>query len=240
MNSKAIYTLSALALLVLSGCAKEEPIEMVFSNSSSSANSSELSTSDMNDSETPRSVLIEVPFTSQAPDANWDPPYNEACEEASLIMVQRYLAGEELTTEEADQEILNLTTWIAYQNLPIDVTIQQLAKVAEEYYSLQTKILTKPTVEDIKAEVAQGNPVILPLAGQRIGNPYFSGDGPPYHMLVVIGYNSTQFITNDPGTKRGQQYRYKYDTIMNAIHNWNGSPETIETGEPVALVVTKN
>ena len=245
----AIYTLLCLLLF---GCEAEEPIEVVFSNSTTSSSSSasvkntESSASVGNEPEIfsntalPKSVLIEVPFSSQAPDGNWDPPYDEACEEISLIMAQRYLTNQSFTPQEADQEIRNLTTWVELQNLPVDITAEQLAQVASEYYNLQTKIMNEPTVDDLKQELAAGNPVILPLAGQRLGNPYYSGDGPPYHMLTVIGYTSTQFITNDPGTKRGAGYKYNYDVLMSAIHNWTGSKETIGQGEAVALVVLKN
>jgi hypothetical protein len=70
-----------------------------------------------------------------------------------------------------------------------------------------------------------------------LGNPYFSGDGPPYHMLVLTGYKRGKFITNDPGTRRGEGYMYKEDVIMNAIHDWAGSKETIRDGEKAMMVV---
>ena len=38
----------------------------------------------------PSKVSIEVPFTSQAPFANWDEYHEEACEEASIIMVKYF------------------------------------------------------------------------------------------------------------------------------------------------------
>src|SRR5512133_656297 len=38
----------------------------------------------------PREKHLLVPFMVQAPNANWDMPYQEACEEASLLMVAGY------------------------------------------------------------------------------------------------------------------------------------------------------
>jgi len=35
----------------------------------------------------PESYNLGVPFTSQAPEANWQIPFKEACEEASVLMV---------------------------------------------------------------------------------------------------------------------------------------------------------
>ena len=38
----------------------------------------------------PGAVSLTVPFTPQAPAANWDELHNDACEEASAIMVAEY------------------------------------------------------------------------------------------------------------------------------------------------------
>lgn len=185
----------------------------------------------------PRSVIINVPFASQAPHGNWDMPYQEACEEASLILVHYYLSRDPLTLEKMDQSILDLVAYEESQGLPADVTITQLAEVAEGKYGYTAIILNDPSVDDIKRELSAGNPVIVPLAGRDLGNPYYSGEGPWYHMLVIIGYDSRHFITNDVGTKRGAGYKYTYDTLMNAIHNWTGVKEEIQSGLPVALVI---
>jgi len=44
-----------------------------------------------------------------------------------------------------------------------------------------------------------------------------------------------KFITNDPGTKRGENFAYKYQDLMNAIHDWNNGD--VKNGRPVVLVV---
>ena len=56
-------------------------------------------------------------------------------------------------------------------------------------------------------------------------------------MLVVIGYTDDGFITNDPGTKRGEQYWYKTETLLDAIHDWTGVKEEIAKGPTNALIV---
>mgnify|MGYP001612522819 CR=1 FL=1 len=38
-------------------------------------------------------ILLPVPFTPQAPTANWDQLHNEACEEASIIMANAYFSS---------------------------------------------------------------------------------------------------------------------------------------------------
>ncbi len=44
-------------------------------------------------------------------------------------------------------------------------------------------------------------------------------------MLVIKGYNKNGFITNDPGTRRGADFAYSYETLEKAISDW-----TAETG----------
>jgi hypothetical protein len=185
------------------------------------------------------SVQLTVPFTAQAPFGNWGEPYQEACEEASLIMVHHFLENSSLSQQQADGEIVDLTSWIASQGLPQDSTLEQLVDVAKQYYGYSTRILEDPTREDLQRELDAGNPVIVPAAGRLLGNPYFSGEGPWYHMLVLVGYTENAFIVHDPGTRRGKNYIYSFDTLMNAIHNWTGTKEDIENGNKVVLLLLK-
>jgi len=182
---------------------------------------------------------MDVPFSPQSPFGNWDDPYQEACEEMSLIMVERFLNKAGLTREEADTELLRLVAWQEANGYGMDVNIEQLAKIAEDFYGLTVEVRTDVTEESIKAELAAGNPVILPVAGRELGNPYFSGEGPWYHMLVVTGYDWNSFITNEPGTKRGEDYEYSFDVLLNAVHDWTGVKEEIAQGRKVMLILEK-
>jgi len=189
----------------------------------------------------PTSAQLDVPFTSQAPNGIWDLPYQEACEEASLLMVHHYLDNTGLTTSTADAEIQQLVAW---QNTHFgdykDTTIEETAEIAEQYYGYKTRVIKDPTVEDIKREIANGNPVIIPAAGRDLGNPNFTPPGPWYHNLVITGYDGTTFTTNDPGTRNGEDYVYSTQTLMAAIHDWTGVKEQIGLGEKTILVVELN
>ena len=88
----------------------------------------------------------------------------------------------------------------------------------------------------------------MPSAGRELGNPNFKSPGPIYHNLVIRGYTKDgKFITNDPGTRKGEQYIYDQDVVMAAIHDWvpkgdrtiaaNGD---VATGQRVVLVVSQN
>lgn len=185
----------------------------------------------------PPKVLIDVPFLVQAPNGNWDEIHKEACEEASLIMVKYFMAREPLTIENGDPEIVNFVTWQTENGYEYDITVTELKQAAAEYYKLATgRVETNFTINDIKSELAAGRPVIIPVAGQRLPNPYFRSPGPPYHMLVIKGYDEQGFITNDPGTRQGKDFRYNYTDLFNAIHDWNGSTTTIESGPKAYLV----
>ncbi len=62
----------------------------------------------------PATLMLPVPFTPQAPTANWDAPHNEACEEASAIMAAAYFAGStdvNLKPDYVESEIAKLTKW---------------------------------------------------------------------------------------------------------------------------------
>src|SRR5438105_6105123 len=80
----------------------------------------------------PTAVILKVPFTTQAPLGNWA-QRQHTCEEASMLMVDRYLRGDHSTgtidPHTADQGINQITTWKPAQ----DLTIQQIGLVAQRY-----------------------------------------------------------------------------------------------------------
>ena len=55
-------------------------------------------------------------------------------------------------------------------------------------------------------------------------------------MLIIKGYTKEgNFITNDPGTRRGADFIYSPGVLMNAIHDWNGGD--VDNGKKVMIVV---
>jgi len=123
-------------------------------------------------------------------------------------------------------------------NLGKDSDSAGIARIAREYYGYQkAEARYDITVEDLKKELAAGNPVIIPAAGRLLSNPNFTGAGPLYHVLVLIGYNSKGFIANDPGTRRGEKYFYSYNVLYNAIHDFPGSKEKILEGRKAMVVI---
>lgn len=191
----------------------------------------------------PKTILIEqVPFTPQAPHANWDAVHKETCEEASVLMAARFVAGERsglISPDDAEAELQRIIAWerekFGYFE---DTDAAQTASILKEFYGLaNVSVRHDITLQDIKKEVGQGKLVIVPAAGRQLGNPFYTPPGPLYHMLVVIGYTRDQIITNDPGTKRGLGFRYDNEVFFNAIHDWTGNRDTIETGPKAMIIV---
>lgn len=185
----------------------------------------------------PSNYILQVPFSSQAPLANWDALHQEACEEASLILVDYFWRTKEISPDLMEKEIIELTGWEQKNGYSEDITTEELARIAQDKYGYKTIVDSDVTENNIKKIISQGKPVIVPLQGQDLGNPYYQPPGPPYHMLVIVGYNKDEFITNDVGTKRGKNYHYKIATLINAVHDWTGSKETVRNGKKVMLII---
>ncbi len=184
-------------------------------------------------------INLEVDFFSQAPYADWGMPFQEACEEASLILAYNYVAGITMSKEEFNQELLDLIDWeTEYFGSYEHTTIEQTAEMLEQFYGFTDwEIIEDPVADDLKSQLSAGNPIVAPFAGRMLGNPNFTGEGPYYHMLVIKGYDETYFITNDVGTRLGHNYQYTYDVLMDALHDWHD--EDITLGEKTILVLTK-
>ncbi len=169
----------------------------------------------------PENFSIRVPFTSQAPFALWDALHEDACEEASLLMVKHFKEGSLIDNKQtAEDEITSLISWEEQHGYGTSITLEQLAEIARIKFNLTGTIETA-TVETIMIEIAGGHPVIVGAAGKVLPNPNFRNGGPNYHMLVIKGYTSASFITNDPGTRLGENFVYSYNDLLYAIHDWN-------------------
>jgi uncharacterized protein YvpB len=191
-------------------------------------------------SQVKETVQLNVPFSSQAPYQKWIPPYDEACEETSLIMVEYYLKSGNLTKDTAVSEIIRMTDWQRERGYGVDTSAAEVAVHARAFYGRQAHLYydSEVTSANIKKLLSSGHPVIIPAAGRILNNPNFQNGGPPYHMIVIVGYDDkNNFITHDPGTQYGQNYKYSEETIMKAIHDWTGSKSTVLEGRKAMLIV---
>ncbi len=217
---------------------KPTPVKPTASSSSTAASSQAAASSAPASSGLKAEVNWDVPFTPQAPTGNWDPPFDEACEEASVLMVLRYFQGTPISSPaDADSAIRALAAANAQLGFPIDDTAAQVVElIASQDPSLDVELLKNPTVDQLKKALSEEKLIIVPAQGQELGNPYFRQPGPPYHMLVLRGYTKNGYvITNDPGTKRGEEYVYTWEKLLSAVHDWNGGD--VKNGERVVIVI---
>ena len=187
-----------------------------------------------------------VLFLVQAPTANWkDEREQDGCEEASAVIVDSWYGGEkEITKDEALKRILDISSWFEENTSGFrDNSIEDVVKMFNDKLKINTvKILENPTLDDFKKAISENKLILVPTNGQLLGNPYFSGAGPERHMIVLRGYDdkSGEFITNDPGTKRGENYRYSYQTVMNANLAYpSGFHEKIDKIRKAVIVVSR-
>lgn len=172
----------------------------------------------------PDYLNIKVDFFPQAPYADWSLPYQEACEEASVLLAANMLNNMNLDKKRFNMELLKLIEWekVRFGDY-LHTDIKQTEIMIIEYFKLKTIMHEDPTLENIASIIAKGNIIIAPFAGKLLNNPYFTNGGPIYHMLVIKGYNlkTREVITNDVGTRRGLDFAYSWDCIRNAIHDWD-------------------
>lgn len=192
--------------------------------------------------EIPKTKLLQVPFTPQAPTANWDELHNEACEEASAIMASAYFeenTSSTLSPDFVEKEISKLTDWQQTNfGYNLDTTTAETAVMITKVYGLKAKVISFPTSEEIKQLLAEGNLVIFSANGQKLGNPNYKQPGPIHHMLLLRGYNESNFITNDSGTKKGLNYPYDYETLKTAAADWDHSQNTVDDSKKLAIIVS--
>jgi len=251
-----VIVLAFLALF-LSGCNKQIKVvnsnsdfiskpEIININEPSPNNSMEASstvvTSAPNKTIPEKYYISNIPFSPQAPFANWEEPYAEACEETSVLMAWHFLQNEkDISREQFDLEILKMVSWqINNWGKHSDLTTTETAKLVTDYLNTKAIVRKNISLDDIILELSKNHPVIVPAAGKLLKNPNFKNPGPVYHMLVIRGYNNNkkEFTTNDPGTRKGENYIYTYNVLYDAIHDWNGSGDNITGGEKNMLILS--
>ncbi|MDD2680853.1 MAG: C39 family peptidase [Patescibacteria group bacterium] len=187
-----------------------------------------------------------VPFTSQAPFADWsDSRQQNGCEEASTIMAMSWAKGGTLNKTEALSQIIALSDWLkSNYGIYIDTSTQDTMDwIIKDYFNYhKVERFANASKEKIIESLTQGKIVLAAFDGRELNNPNFVAPGPTTHMLVILGYNPTTdvFITNDPGTRNGENYRYNTDVLFQAIRDYpTGNHKEIISIEKNIIVVSK-
>ncbi len=188
----------------------------------------------------PRDFFVEhqVPFFSQAPMGNWSGLFQNTCEEAVILMVAGVRQFPYITPAEVEKKLINMVWYEEEQGIGPSMTLVNTQKLLQVLYGVESEMIERPTL-DLMKHYLQYRGLIVPASGVVLANPNFRRPLPSYHMLLIIGYDDAtgEFIVNDPGTRMGKSYRYAYDVVMDAMHDWTGSRETILKGRKRMLVV---
>lgn len=171
-----------------------------------------------------------VPFVSQAPYGLWTDPWASFAEEACAYMAYLWVNDETAPSYEiAGQALLTLRDWeMANLGTYKDTDLLQTRRLFNEFYGLTAEISYDVTRENMLAQLDQGKILILPV--QNLENPHYGEPGPVFHMLVVYAYDGESFITNDPGTVRGEAYSYEIQKILDHVQDLNGEIRMLVLG----------
>lgn len=172
------------------------------------------------------SIIYNVPFVSQAPSGNWkDPRQQDSCEEASVYMAMKWINNETINKKIAENDMLAISDWENkiygnYHDTSASDTADRLIKNYYEYNNFEVK--NNINYKNIIKELNNGNLIITPVDGRKLNNPNYTAPGPDRHMILIVGYDTLkkEFITNDPGTRMGNKYRYDEKIFENAIMDY--------------------
>lgn len=170
----------------------------------------------------PDHVILQVPFTTQAPLGNWA-QHQESCEAATLTMLTSYWRHDSSVVIEphaADRMINQIDAW---KSQP-DLNDQMMGELAEQRWGFTHQTVPNdPKV--IAAQLAAGRPLIAEVRTHGLGNSHYPGYATHFeqqgwsvpHFVLVIGYDSTGVFLNDAGISWGRGYHITYAQLAHAI-----------------------
>ena len=194
----------------------------------------------------PNYHLIKTAFIPQAPDKNWDQPWQDACEEAALLTAFYYFNNSTPTIDEIKDKILDIIDYETKQQWGNSINISKVRQINQDYLGLKSDIIIDPTIDDIKKSLVGNHPVLVPGAGKILfkENKYFNDGGPEYHALTILGYDDDKqkFIVHDVGTRHGAYFKYSYNLLMESIHDFpdTNKKEDILQGSKKILILKPN
>jgi hypothetical protein len=189
----------------------------------------------------PHTLILQVPFSPQAPTDNWN--RNEDCEETSIMMANTFLTGNKgnvVPVNAAQEAINNLKKWEqANLGYNIDTGADATTRMAEGAFGLKVKQILNFTENDLKRELLDNHPILLPINAKFLGTQQYVNGGPTYHMIVLRGFKGSTFVVNDPGTNNGNGNEYSFDVLKKAASDWNHVSKLMDPNRKIALVLSR-
>lgn len=163
-------------------------------------------------------AVLSVPYSVQAPNANWK-VFENACEEDALMMYHLYLEGDhraDIPASEADPALRAMQKWqVDNWGAEKDLSLERTGQLAKALWGYQYEVLPA-TRENIRAQITMGRPVIIPVMTRSLENNYY-GAGTVYHEVLIKGYKDDGVITNDGGVAQGKNWFYSWNVMFQAI-----------------------
>ena len=189
----------------------------------------------------PDHVLLQVPFTTQAPLNNWA-QHQESCEAANLTMLWLYWKHDlsvVIDPNAADNLIRTIDSWKSQPDLN-DTMVGQLA---EQHWGYSYRIVPNDA-QVIAKQLAAGRPLLAEVRTHGLGNPHYPGYTSHYeqtgwsvpHFVTIIGYDSTGVWLNDPGISWGRGYHVTYAQLTHAIDDLDQHHPGLAQGQVLLLI----
>ena len=189
----------------------------------------------------PDHVLLQVPFTTQAPLNNWA-QHQESCEAANLTMLYLYWRRDQsvvIDPHAADTLIVQIDSW---KTQP-DLNDTMMGQLAEQHLGYTYRLLPNdPGV--IAQQLSAGRPLLAEVRTHGLGNSHYPGYATHYeqtgwsvpHFVTIIGYDSTGVWLNDPGISWGRGYHITYAQLSHAIDDLDQHHPALSQGQVLLLI----
>jgi len=189
----------------------------------------------------PDHVLLQVPFTTQAPLNNWA-QHQESCEAANLTMLHLYWQKDGsvvIDPHAADASIATIDSW----KPAADLDDTQVGELAKQHWGYAYRLVPNdPQV--IAQQLAAGRPLLAEVRTHGLGNGHYPGYYSHYeqtgwsvpHFVTIIGYDSTGVWLNDPGISWGRGYHITYAQLTHAIDDLDQHHPALSQGQVLLLI----
>jgi len=197
--------------------------------------------SDVSPAALPDHMLLQVPFTTQAPLNNWA-QHQESCEAANLTMLYLYWQHDQsvvLDPHGADNYIRMIDSW---KSQP-DLNDTMMGQLAQKHWGYSYRLLPNdPKV--IAQQLSAGRPLLAEVRTHGLGNTHYPGYSSHYeqtgwsvpHFVLIIGYDGSGVWLNDPGISWGRGYHISYVQLTHAIDDLDQHHPALSEGQVLLLV----
>jgi hypothetical protein len=193
----------------------------------------------------PTRVLLQVPFTTQAPLNNWA-QHQESCEAANLTMLVAYWQHDTsvvIDPNAADATIRQIDSW---KPAP-DLNDTMLGDLAQQHFGYSYRLVPNDP-EVIAEQLAAGRPLLAEVRTHGLGNPHYPGYTGHYeqtgwsvpHFVLIIGYDDSGVWLNDPGISWGRGYHISYAQLAHAIDDLDQHHPALDEGQVLLLIAPES